>query len=250
MEGGYLPWKRQHVDKNIQDIDYYQKCLPPPPSGFIWSKKSDGNWELCKFQNENNPEVEKEEVKEPTVIEHIIMAEDTFQGICLRYNVSAVELRRLNMFSGNNIQIKSSLLIPLKKGAVPTVQIVTREVILQQFRNATGEGIQEAKLYLDENEWNLSQAVTAWKNDETWNKEEENNEVVRKHHHTFSVSLPEDDDHVVALAVEPAKTIAPLAVRYQPPTSQDIEMIAASSKNTKYGNDIANDPAAMPLLLG
>ena len=38
----------------------------------------------------------------PSVLEHVVMPGDTIQGICLRYRVSAVELRRHNNFSGNN----------------------------------------------------------------------------------------------------------------------------------------------------
>ena len=36
----------------------------------------------------------------PSVLEHVVMPNDTIQGICLRYRVSAVELRRHNGFSG------------------------------------------------------------------------------------------------------------------------------------------------------
>ena len=36
----------------------------------------------------------------PSVLEHVVMPGDTIQGLCLRYRVSAVELRRHNNFSG------------------------------------------------------------------------------------------------------------------------------------------------------
>jgi len=36
--------------------------------------------------------------------QHLVLATDTLKGICLRYELSAVELRRLNGFSGNQFQ--------------------------------------------------------------------------------------------------------------------------------------------------
>jgi hypothetical protein len=45
----------------------------------------------------------------PSVLEHVVMPGDTIQGICLRYRVSAIELRRHNGFSG---MIKSINLNP------------------------------------------------------------------------------------------------------------------------------------------
>lgn len=96
------------------------------------------------------------------------MPEDTLQGICLRYRVSVMEVRRINLFSGNNIQCKKTLRIPLTKGVTITGQENTQDVLLQKFRNETNESTAEARVYLDDNNWDVEAAVRAWKADENW----------------------------------------------------------------------------------
>jgi len=167
MEGGWLPWKLQIHKNNSPSLDSYGKPLPPPPPGHIWERQNDGSWQLLKTTNSDD-KAPKSSTSDPRVIEHVVMPGDTLQGICLKYRSSAVSIRRLNMFSGNNIQFKEVLLIPVDGGTVVEEQSNTPEVILQKFRNATGEGIQESRLYLDEHGWDLDKAVAAWRQDENW----------------------------------------------------------------------------------
>lgn len=90
-------------------------------------------------------------------------------GICLRYRVSAVDLRRLNLFSGNNIQFKKTLRIPLSFDSVNEFkQIETNEVILQKFKNETNELNAEARAYLEDSNWNLESALASWRADSQW----------------------------------------------------------------------------------
>jgi hypothetical protein len=49
---------------------------------------------------ENTPVDAKVNFTNPSVVEHVVLPGDTIQGLCLRYRVSAVELRRHNNFSG------------------------------------------------------------------------------------------------------------------------------------------------------
>lgn len=170
MEGGWLPWKLQKNQNNSPSLDSYGKSLPPPPPGHYWYRKEDGSWQLLKMAHDNGNTLGVAAV-DPRVIEHVVMPGDTLQGICLKYRVSAVNIRRLNMFSGNNIQFKTVLLVPVDGGAVVEQQLNTPEVMLQKFRNATGEGIQESRLYLDEHHWDLDKAVSAWRQDEHWEHE-------------------------------------------------------------------------------
>lgn len=107
-------------------------------------------------------------VDEPTIIEHTVMHDDTLQGICLRYRASVMEIRRMNLFSGNNIHCKKTLLIPLKKGVIVTGQENTKDVILQKFRNETSESLAESRVYLEDNNWELERALKAWREDEQW----------------------------------------------------------------------------------
>ena len=47
-------------------------------------------------------------------LEHLVLPEDTFHGICLRYHISTTELRRANCFSGSNLALApTKLRIPV-----------------------------------------------------------------------------------------------------------------------------------------
>ena len=169
MEGGYFPWKNKTV-ASYDVSEEIRKPLPPPPFDKAWTTSDDGDWQLIdriKENDKNSPIVSKEE----KIIEHIIMSDDTLQGICLRYNVSATHIRRLNMFSGNSIQCKKSLLIPLSRGSLIVPQSTTKDLLLQKFRNETGESVEEARIYMEDAEYILEDAISAWKIDESWEDE-------------------------------------------------------------------------------
>jgi|EP01033_Poteriospumella_lacustris_P000052 hypothetical protein len=204
MEGGYLPWKTQTVVNMSPDVEYFTKSLPPPPSGHFWERQENGEWVL--FRMPVNESISSAvEFTKPSIVEHTIMPTDTLQGLCLRYRVSAINLRRMNMFSGNNIQFKKTLLIPVEGGTFVEFQQNTEEVILQKFRNATQEGIAESRLYLDEFNWNLEAALESWKKDEKWEEDAEKEGMIIPP--LPLVEFPDDaddDDVTVHGAIAPA----------------------------------------------
>eukprot|EP01039_Chlorochromonas_danica_P006425 gene6425-7084_t len=170
MEGGIYPWKTQKIDCSSPSLDSYGKPLPPPPTGFVWERQADGSWILSKH-TDVSPGPNSITLTSPSVIEHVVMPEDTLQGLCLRYRVSAVDLRRANLFSGNNFHFKKTLRIPLVAGSIIQPQLDSPEVKLQLFVNATGEGRVEARLYLEDHNWDVDKAIKAWKEDENWNND-------------------------------------------------------------------------------
>jgi LysM repeat protein len=167
MEGGYLPWKNKSKEV-VDELEAISKPLPPPPHGKKWERAEDGEWELKDVVVEPALPAVQSDVEEGSIIEHTVMPEDTLQGLCLKYGCSATDLRRLNMFSGSSIQCKKSLHIPTKRGLVIAPQEQTEAVVLQKFRNATGESLQEARLYLEDAGNDLQAALAAWKEDESW----------------------------------------------------------------------------------
>lgn len=101
--------------------------------------------------------------------EHVVMEEDTLPGLCLRYHVSATTLRRVNVFSGNNIKGFKILRIPVDPNIPVVAQTQTEDVLIQKFRNMTmNEGKAEARIYLEENNWDIDKAISAWRGDESW----------------------------------------------------------------------------------
>jgi len=189
MEGGYFPWKNQSVEV-VDEIDSLNKPLPSPPSGSVWSRDTDGSWVLIEVGPSTNAAVRT--ASDPDVIIHEVQPGDTLQGICLRYGVSIMEVRRVNMFSNNSIQHFKTLRIPLKKG-IPVVGEVdegSRQAILQKFQAETKESIAESRIYLEDNDWNLDLALGAWRGDENWESSQSP--------HSFGCDDPAIDPAVVA----------------------------------------------------
>lgn len=218
MEGGYLPWKNQKVENNCPSPDYFTKSLPPPPSGQFWERDLEGNWKLMKLLDHTNDDGTVT-FNQPSIIEHIVMPIDTLQGLCLQYHAKAIDIRRMNMFSGNNIQVKTKLLIPINAGVAIRPQIETEEIILQKFKNVTQEQTQEARLYLDEYQWNLENAIQAWNNDNNWEETEAKlSEQVPGNMASNTQFSAEIDDFVAPLAIQEVPIVTALAVSYTEPT--------------------------------
>jgi hypothetical protein len=135
-------------------------------------------------------------------------------GLCLRYGVSAVALRQLNNFSGNAFRSRKVLRVPLEKGATVRPQEYTSEVLIQQFKNTTGESDMEAKYYLQEHDWDLSKALSEWSGDEGWVREEETLKAHYTNQHTHQQSEDEEDTpllHSVKLP-EGVEVVQPLEI--------------------------------------
>jgi hypothetical protein len=160
-------------DSNKDLLDSYSRPLPNPPPGKYWLKEEDNSWSLNDFLGKDIEENTTEfTTTNSSVIEHVVIPGiDTLQGICLRYHVSAIELRRTNLFSGNNINQCKSLRIPLERGVTISRQDDNSyDILLQRFRNETTEGIKESKFYIDEYK-NYDKAIKAWKGDKKWENE-------------------------------------------------------------------------------
>jgi hypothetical protein len=101
------------------------------------------------------------------------MPEDTIQGIYLRYGIKMYILKRFNPDLGDtNLHTVKTLLIPAEhlrlRGKVFVPQERTKDVELQLFKHDTGLGSIEAKLYMDDNDWDVTRAKLAWAEDNAW----------------------------------------------------------------------------------
>jgi LysM repeat protein len=141
-------------------------ALPTAPDGFVWILNPD---ETCSLVAK--PGVEPSGlVSKQLVIEHLVMPDDTLQGICLRYNTSTLDVKRRNYLSSNAISHLRILKIAVKPYTSFKVQLASEDVILQKFQNATHEQVTESRLYLEESGYDLDKALHAWKLDEEWVK--------------------------------------------------------------------------------
>ena len=172
MEGGLLHWRVQHHDLTLYPtVNDYLKSLPSPPSGFYWLRNDDHTWMLAHESANNLRNDTNILPTEPVIINHLVMNNDTIQGICLKYRISVADLRRVNMFSGNHIKSFKILKIPIEPGVPFTTQIETQEYILQKFKNETNENTTEAKIYLEDNSWDYDKALLSWKDDDKYLKQ-------------------------------------------------------------------------------
>ena len=150
------------------NYDLLQKPLGRPPKGQEWHHDaSSGEWSLVPVV----PDVPK--VNDFTlvvdVVEHQIQPDDTMQGICLRYGITATQLRQANGgFSGTNLLLAPQVLrIPTTK-ATTTIAIDpnSKESQIRAIRRAVPAlSWKEAACYWDLNDGDVAQAIASAKED-------------------------------------------------------------------------------------
>lgn len=113
-------------------------------------------------------------------IEHQVRLNDTLQGICLTYNISAVRLRQANLLSGDNESLLLAphkiLAIPISEGFYSRIQETDSEdyklnVLRKQFPKLSKK---EATAYLELADWVLDEALATAREDIAWEKETKN----------------------------------------------------------------------------
>jgi LysM repeat protein len=108
---------------------------------------------------------------ESSYLEHVVLPTDTLQGLCLAYKVSATQLRMVNKFSGNSLQMApKKIKIPMN-GVTKGMMIKTQDKTSKEFKLyafvaeiPTMELI-EAKAYLDLSNWDLDEGLRSARED-------------------------------------------------------------------------------------
>jgi hypothetical protein len=161
------------------------KHLPSPddlPSDDLEKMPSGHTSRTLEFEasprdHERQQAFEESMAAAPEFIDHVILPSDTFPGICLRYKVKPAIIRRVNQFTGDNLRSLKVLKIPtaylIASGRPLVSQIHDRDVQLQIFMNDTGLGSIEAKIYLDNHEWDAKKAREEWADDNIWELQQE-----------------------------------------------------------------------------
>jgi LysM repeat protein len=194
-EGGQLPWKRQPIVVRGPTADYsrLRTPIPDPPGGWKWlreghdlklveEKEQDSNaqtsGESCvgsrylRIKQATQSPVTPEAVEHVDYLVHTVLPSDTLAGICLRYKVSAMQLRRVNRFSGSNLSLApAKLVIPLTD-KVTQIQLQDRsspeykmQAMLIEFPCLRES---ERKAYLQLNDWDLEAAKRNARDDICW----------------------------------------------------------------------------------
>jgi hypothetical protein len=106
---------------------------------------------------------------------HVVTESDTFQGICLRYQISATQLRQANCFSGTNLKLAPKILnIPHVVMARPMSREDKIVMVLRgpttgvggPPQNANKLSRKEAIAYLEMSDWNVEAALDEMRADQ------------------------------------------------------------------------------------
>lgn len=166
-EGGIFAWKVQKL-RVAPSLSFNSKPLQAPP-GKEWKKDLDTNeWRLLDKQVDDDASLEL-----ITDSLHYVQDSDTFQGICLKYKVTPLELRRANGgFTGENLRLAPNpLTIPKTATTTTTTTNTPKDLTHDQavmffctkFRNMSSK---EARAYLMMSDWNVGEAIEMAKEDE------------------------------------------------------------------------------------
>mmetsp|Transcript_1053 Transcript_1053/g.1767 ORF Transcript_1053/g.1767 Transcript_1053/m.1767 type:complete len:192 (-) Transcript_1053:346-921(-) len=183
-EGQQLPWKVQKIDTSRGPPGNYDRIrdpLPPPPVGTTWARDQEtGEWSVvkCDTTGESDQHSPSSAVSDGAIegvdyVIHTVQPSDTFSGICLRYKISALQLRRANRFSGTNLRLAPSrLVIPLGKDGLSGghARRESPEYKLKEVMAAVPQlgSSAEAKSYLLMSGWDVEEAIKAAKDDLGW----------------------------------------------------------------------------------
>mmetsp|Transcript_19716 Transcript_19716/g.22838 ORF Transcript_19716/g.22838 Transcript_19716/m.22838 type:complete len:484 (+) Transcript_19716:393-1844(+) len=112
-----------------------------------------------------------------TMIEHIILPNDTLQGICIQYKISATRLRQGNQFSGSSLILApKKLCIPVRTKNLGTSMIKLQNQTTEEYKihkvlaECSNLGMMETQAYLELHNWNVDQSIDAAKADIEWEK--------------------------------------------------------------------------------
>mmetsp|Transcript_19198 Transcript_19198/g.39494 ORF Transcript_19198/g.39494 Transcript_19198/m.39494 type:complete len:182 (+) Transcript_19198:105-650(+) len=171
VEGGLFAWKVQKL--NLAPTLSYDKIQRPlkAPKGKTWIfDPVHKEWSLVNKEKENFKLVDASNAVEDAngnlLTPHHISPSDTFQGICLRYKIKPLELRRANGgFTGTNLNlVPNPLMIPLKnvvdsKAIAEVKPLSQTEVVGLLLKECRGMARSEARAYLMLTDWDLAQAI-------------------------------------------------------------------------------------------
>ena len=196
---------RQPKNGVSAECNYSQlsKPLPPPPNGMMWIQDASKEWTLVSVTTataealtvDNSAMVDDNAtttaaasaddivcavpiaVQSATplpnqntstrsgILYHEVTETDTFQGICLRYKVTPVELRRANKMLGTNLKLApSKLIIPSndsnhQRNVIEPTKEEMIASLVKEVSRVTKLSYTEARAYLELADWDLGCAI-------------------------------------------------------------------------------------------
>lgn len=116
---------------------------------------------------------------EGNYVMHTVTKLDTLMGIALRYDSKPERILQFNnLYNEQAIHERGFLFIPDGNPAgsivmAPSAPLDLRDGKMEQFCARANCRREVARFYMEDNEWDLDQAMAAWKADLDWNAEQE-----------------------------------------------------------------------------
>jgi len=222
-EGGIFPWKLQQSD--VRYANYQDLFVPlSPPPGKIWIKnETTKEWALVDSSvcSETNEVKELNDKKiDGLFAEHVVMSDDTLQGICLRYGTTVRVLKQYNNFPGENFRLCPTLLIPLEnnKDKLRYQDLNDENIKMQLFQNKTALTKEEARYYLSTCDWDIDRAVQEYRLDVEYERNNQD-KLLQTSSYDQIKKLNTADNEIIAVA-------QPIAIV----EATDIEMSVQTSR--------------------
>ncbi|OCL14784.1 hypothetical protein AOQ84DRAFT_384475 [Glonium stellatum] len=174
------------LPQGLRDPPAYSPPTSPRPSHTFLAAESNGGPPAYSTHNPLQPPAEKSAVQDnelaADVLHFVDAANDTIASLSLRYGVPADALRRTNgLYADHLLVARRTILIPAKyyKGGVSLSprplegeEEETRKGKVRKWMVACKVAEYDvALLYLKQSDYDLSQAIEAYKADERWEKE-------------------------------------------------------------------------------
>ena len=121
---------------------------------------------------EPTPDLE-DMIDHPGYIAHRVTRCDTLAGLALKYKTSTSVIRRVNRLPNDMVFQRDWIFIPKTAGVitpVPSSDAIPHSHLIRLFIQETRCIREEASFYLEESDWNVEAAVSAWKEDCRWDK--------------------------------------------------------------------------------
>ncbi|KAL3779670.1 hypothetical protein ACHAW5_008691 [Stephanodiscus triporus] len=148
------------------------KPLPDPPKGQVWAQDaSSREWKLVPTTTHQIIIDVDDAPPSPPPLCHAVLPTDTFGGICLRYGVTPIALRRANKMLGDDLKLAPDVLVipSNEKSARPEArgksQTKEQKVASLVFRAKLTTKVElaksEARAYLEIAGWDANAAIEA-----------------------------------------------------------------------------------------
>lgn len=162
--------------------------LPDPPGGQEWSHDPiTREWKLVPATTTTTTTTNNADVDNVDGIsrKHRVLTTDTFMGICLKYGITPIMLRRANYMLDDDLKLAPEVLVIPSLGddvarsrrgvgksqsrEEKVASLITKSKLLRTTKRGSVElAPSEARAYLEMSDWDVNDAMKNFEEDNSW----------------------------------------------------------------------------------